>query len=178
MKKILVFAFLITFLASPFAQAPEATVQPTVDIPDILPVVVGTDTFLLPAKDVRVILDTIKSFTAEHEGNWPKSIAGWAILLVTTLVGGKLTQAITSAKAVYSWLKPLLKKTLFIVGLASAGVSAGITYGLALLGDGVFDYEQYATVLPWVTLVAIAIYDFFFKKEKVASVPEPVAAAE
>lgn len=180
MKKIIFcFAFLVTFVAQPFAQVAD-TLPPTTTFPDLIPVVVGTDTFQLPAREARVIIDTIKGFTAENKGNWPKNIAGWAILIVTTLLGGKLTQAITSAKAIYNWLKPLLKKTLFIVGLASAAVSAGITYGLAQFGDGVFSYEQYATIFPWVTIVAISVYEFFMKKKldpQPVPTPEPVVTA-
>ena len=180
MKKIIFcFAFLVTFVAHPFAQQVADTLPPPTTIPDLIPVVVGTDTFQLPAKEARVIIDTIKRFTTEHEGNWPTSPTGWIALVITTILGGKLTQVITSTKAVYRYLKPLLKNTLFIVALAAGAVAAGITYGLSQMNGGAFDYTQFTLIWSVCINVGVFIYEKWIKPPtpQPAPTPEPVVTA-
>lgn len=183
MKKIIfLFAFLVTFVYSPMAQPtyePEPTTTVVADVPpDVIPVVVGTDTFLLPAKDVRVVIDTIKSFERENHGNWPTTALGWIGLVAAAILGGKFTQAFTSAKVVYNFLKPLLKNTLFIVALVAGGVSAAISYGLSYLSGGEFNYVQFSLIWSVCINIGVFIYEKWVKKpEADPAVPNEEAVA-
>lgn len=140
------------------------------EVPDSFFVQSGDSLLYVPVKDGVIIFENVKSFVDENKGNWPKSLAGWIFLIVSTLMGAKGTQIIASGRKIYWALKPFVNNPLGLVALTSLVVSALVTYlvGAAFL-DGVFSFGVLGSVSGLVSFGAIYIYERFIKKSEKAS---------
>jgi len=139
--------------------ATDSLLQQKQEIPDTFTIVAGDKVYKVPIVDGKIIVDVIQEIINQNEGNWPKSPWGWVTLIIGIIGAGKVTQLTTSANRIYSWAKPLLKETLFIVAIVASLFATGITFLVAQS----FKFEVFQQVLPWVMLVAIFIYERWVK---------------
>lgn len=138
-----------------------------IEIPDTLQFVIDGQTLSYPIKDGKIIIDGAIQFYKENKGNWPKDAKSWLALLFTLAAGGKLTQYIVSAKRVIATLKPLFKKTIYVVGFVALVLSIGATYLWGIInGDKGFDQTVYAFISTAFGFLAVLIYENWIKPKQ------------
>lgn len=187
MKKILVFAFLITFIGQPFAQtkpllgkaAPQAekpvqvdTTAPEVVFADLCIQLEG-DSICVPTNDAKVASDIIIEFYREHEGNLPTSAGGWILLVFGFLTSAAGTVFVGSTKKIVAFLKLFLKKKANVVAFVAGILALFVTL---LIGQWKFDGTTFIGI--WGVLAALAwlVYENFLAKKETPKV-DPVATA-
>ena len=137
-----------------------------VQVPDSLCVTINDERVCFPTKDVKETEELISQFIKENEGSWPTSLAGWLILILGTIVGGRYAAVWSNATKVFYFLKGFLKETLHVVAFVSGLIAVGLTFLIGVFTKELFAWDIFGMVWPWTALVSIYVYEKWLKKPK------------
>lgn len=131
------------------------------NVPDSLLVVINGDSVFIPTKDGVEAAKIVQRVIEGNKGNWPTSPLAWVMWVLAFAFSATGIALMGNLKSIYNFLRIFLRETLHVVAFIAGAVSAGLTF---LLGNGVFDWQTFATLWGGLSFLAVYVYERWIKK--------------